>query len=143
MPPEPPPLDHITGIIIDEALALHRRLGPGMLESVYETLLAQRIERRGLTVRRQYPVSFFFDGIEFEHGFRVDLLVQEAVIVEIKSVEHLLPVHTKQLLTYLRLMDLRLGLLLNFGADLLRNGITRVVNDLPPTNRALLRINKS
>lgn len=140
---EPLPLDRITGIIIDEALALHRALGPGLLESVYETLLARRIERRGLVVRRQHPVSFVFDEIEFEQAFRADLLVENAVVVEVKSLERMASVHSRQLLTYVRLMDLRVGLLLNFGADLLRDGISRVVNDLPQTNRALPRITGS
>ena len=123
-------LDHITGPIIESAILLHRRLGPGVFESVYETVLAARLRREGLDVERQRPVSFTFDGMRFDHGFRIDLLVERSVIVEVKALDRVAPVHRKQLLTYLRLMNLRVGLLLNFSAETMKEGITRVVNDL-------------
>ena len=102
-----------------------------MLESVYEMVLAFEIEKRGLTVKRQVPVSIEYEGIRFEEGFRADLIVEDKVIVELKSVENVSPVHKKQLLTYLRLTDSRLGLLINFGCALIRDGISRIVNRLP------------
>lgn len=109
---------------------MFKRLGPGLLESVYETVLAYELKRRGLQVERQVPVAIVYDNIKFDEGFRADLIVQEKVIVELKSVENVVPVHKKQLLTYLRLADKRLGLLINFGSELIRNGISRVVNGL-------------
>jgi iron complex transport system substrate-binding protein len=122
-------LNAISGRIVDAAVHLHMRLGPGLLESVYERILAYELEKRGLTVERQVPVPIVYDDIHFEEGFRADLIVEESVIVELKSVETMAPVHSKQLLTYLRLMDCRLGLLINFGAPLLKDGIKRIVND--------------
>ena len=116
--------------IVDAAYQIHKKLGPGLLESVYETVLAFKLERRGLRVRRQVPVSIVYEGIRFDEGFRADLIVENEVIVEQKSVEAVAPVHKKQLLTYLRLADKRLGLLINFGAALMKEGITRVVNGL-------------
>jgi GxxExxY protein len=106
------------------------RAGPGLLESVYETILARELAARSLNVTRQQPVPIVYDGIRIEIGFRADLVIEDLVVVEIKSVEHVLPVHKKQLLTYIRLMDRRLGLLVNFGAALIRDGITRMVNRL-------------
>jgi len=100
------------------------------LESVYEVILAHELKRRGLKVDRQVPVAIVFDGIRFDEGFRADVIVGDKVIVELKSVENVIPVHKKQLLTYLRLTDKRLGLLLNFGSELIRDGISRVVNNL-------------
>jgi GxxExxY protein len=105
-------------------------LGPGLLESVYEVVLAFELERRGLQVHRQQSISIVYEALTIENAFRADLVVEGKVIVEIKSVEVTQPVHAKQLLTYLRLSDRRLGLLINFGAALLRNGVTRVVNGL-------------
>ena len=122
-------LDDITGAIIDASILIHRRLGPGVFESVYETVLASVLERRGLHVERQRPVSFTFDDMRFDQGFRIDLLVEHSVIVEVKSLDRLAAVHRKQLLTYLRLTNLRVGLLLNFGAETMTDGIRRVVND--------------
>lgn len=134
-------LDEVTGILVHEALRLHRGLGPGLLESVYEAVLADVLTRRGLRVVRQHAISFQYDGIEFEEGFRADLLVEEQVIVELKSVERLARVHAKQLLTYLRLADLRVGLILNFGAATMKEGLQRVVNDLEPSASPRLRVN--
>ena len=123
--------NEIARHIVDAAYHIHRKLGPGLLESVYETVLAFEIEKRGLTVKRQVPVSIVYEGIRFEEGFRADLIVEDIVIVELKSVENVSPVHKKQLLTYLRLTDSRLGLLINFGCALIRDGISRIVNRLP------------
>ncbi len=122
--------NEIAKIIVDAAFHLHKRLGPGLLETVYEVILANMLQRRGLKVARQVPVAIVFDGIKFNEGFRADLVVEDKVIVELKSVEKVVPVHKKQLLTYLRLTDKRLGLLINFGAELIRDGISRVVNGL-------------
>ena len=122
--------NEIAKIIVDAAYHVRKRLGPGLLESVYETVLAHVLKRRGLKVNRQMPVAIVFDEIKFDEGFRADLIVEEKVIVELKSVEKVMPVHKKQLLTYLRLADKRLGLLINFGSELIRDGISRVVNRL-------------
>lgn len=137
----PLPFDDITGTVIDAAIHIHRTLGPGLLESVYEAVLAQALDKRGLHVTRQKPVSFEYDGLTFNEGFRVDLLVEDVVVVELKSVENLAPVHSKQLLTYLRLMRLPVGLLINFGAVTLKEGLHRVVNHLPPSASPRLRVN--
>ncbi len=119
--------------IVDAALRVHKALGPGLLESVYETALFHEIRKRGFSANRQLPVTFVYDGNRFDEGFRIDLLVADCVIVELKSVEKVLPVHKKQLLTYLRLSEKKLGLLINFNTALLKEGITRVVNGLPDT----------
>ncbi|MBI4521962.1 MAG: GxxExxY protein [Gemmatimonadetes bacterium] len=126
-------LDDITGEIVDAALRLHKRLGPGLLESVYEAVLARELGRRHLTVERQKAVAFEFDGVLFEEGLRVDLLVNGLVVVELKSIDLLAPVHFKQLLTYLRLLNLPVGLLMNFGGATLKEGLHRVVNDYQPS----------
>jgi GxxExxY protein len=107
---------------------IHTKLGPGLLESVYEVVLANKLTRAGLKVERQVPVPIEFDGIRFEEGFRADLIVEQAVLVELKSVESLAPVHAKQTWTYLKLAGMRLGLLISFGAPQLKNGIKRLVN---------------
>ncbi|MBS1715217.1 MAG: GxxExxY protein [Armatimonadetes bacterium] len=117
--------------VVETAFRIHSRLGPGLFESVYESVMEHELARLGLAVRRQKPVPVVWDGVKLEDGFRVDLLVDERVIVEIKSVEHLADVHFKQVLTYLRLSGKRLGLLINFNVPLIRDGIRRVVNGLP------------
>ncbi len=122
--------NEIAKIVVDAAFHVHKELGPGLLESVYEVVLAHALKKRGLKVERQVPVAIVFDGIKFDEGFRADLIVEEKVIVELKSVEKVVPVHKKQLLTYLKLADKRLGLLINFGAELIRDGVSRVVNGL-------------
>ena len=124
------PENEIAREIVGASYKIHCALGPGLLESVYETILARELAERSLNVTRQQPVPIVYDGIRIEIGFRADLVVEDLVVVEIKSVEHILPVHKKQLLTYIRLMDRRLGLLINFGAALIRDGITRMVNRL-------------
>lgn len=135
-------LDDITGNIIDAAMKIHRELGPGLLESVYEVVLARDVQRRGFRVERQRPVRIEYDGLVFEEGFRADLVVDARVIVELKSVEHLAPVHPKQLLTYLRLMHLEVGLLINFGSATLKEGLHRVVNRLSASASPRLRVNQ-
>ena len=120
--------NEIGTIIVDCAVELHRNLGPGLLEIVYEVTLARALERRGLSVQRQVGVSIEYQGETFSEGFRADLIVGELVIVELKSIERVTPAHKKQLLTYLRLTGLKLGYLLNFGEALMRDGITRTVN---------------
>jgi len=122
--------NEIAKIIVDVAYHVHKRLGPGLLESVYESVLAYELKKRGLKIERQVPVAIVYDEIKFDEGFRADLIVEDKVIVELKSVENIVPVHKKQLLTYLRLTDKRLGLLINFGSELIRDGISRVVNGL-------------
>jgi len=120
----------IARLIVDAAYQVHTTLGPGLLESVYEAVLTYELEKRGLEVRRQTAIPVVYEQMSFDEGFRADLLVQGKVIVELKSVEKIAPVHQKQLLTYLRLANKRLGLLINFGEALIKNGITRVVNRL-------------
>jgi len=116
--------------IVDTAYNIHVKLGPGLLESVYEVVLANELKKRGLFVERQKPIPIHYEEITFEEGFRADLIVANLVIVELKSVETVIPVHKKQLLTYLRLADKRLGLLINFGSALFKDGIFRIVNGL-------------
>ena len=122
--------NEIAKHVMDAAFAIHRVVGPGLLESVYEAILARKLEKAGLSVRRQVPISITFEDMTFDEGFRADLVVERKVIIELKSVEHLQPVHSKQLLTYLRLTDCRLGLLINFGEHLLKDGFKRVGNEL-------------
>jgi GxxExxY protein len=118
----------IGTIIVDCALELHSNLGPGLLETVYEVTLTRAIERRGLAVQRQIAVPIEYQGETSSEGFRADLIVEKLVIVELKSIERVVPAHKKQLLTYLRLTGLKLGYLLNFGEALMRDGITRTIN---------------
>jgi len=122
--------NEIATAILDAAFKIHRILGPGLLESVYQATLDFELQKQGLRVVQQVGLPVYYEEIKLELGFRVDLVVGDKVIIEIKSVEALAPVHRKQLLTYLRLTDLRLGLLLNFNVELMKNGIQRVVNGL-------------
>jgi iron complex transport system substrate-binding protein len=126
------PIDTVSADVIDAAIRIHRELGPGLLESVYETVLAASLQRRGYRVDRQKPVDIEFDGMRFPAAFRVDLLVDERLIVEIKSVEQLNPVHAKQLITYLRLTKQPVGLILNFAGETMKEGIRRLVNNYRP-----------
>jgi len=123
--------NEIATHIVDAAYKIHRALGPGLLESVYEAVMAHELGRRGLSVARQAPIAVIYDELEFDAGFRADLLVGGRVICELKAIEHVLPVHKKQLLTYVKLANLRLGLLINFGMLHIRDGITRLANGLP------------
>lgn len=125
-------VDVISGDVADAAIRIHRELGPGLLESVYETVLAGELHRRGYAVDRQKPVDISFDGLHFAAAFRADLVVEDRLIVEIKSVERITGAHGKQLLTYLRLMKLPVGLLLNFSGETMKEGIRRVVNNHGP-----------
>lgn len=122
-------IDVVSGDVLDVALRLHRDLGPGLLESVYEAVLAGRLVTMGYSVARQRAIDIEFEGLRFEAAFRIDLLVDDRMVVEIKSVERLLPVHAKQLLTYLRLTKQPVGLLINFGGDTLKEGVRRLVNN--------------
>ncbi|SRR6266571_4202397 len=116
--------------IVDVAFHIHTTYGPGLLESVYEAIMAYELQKRGLRVTRQQPIPLVHETIRMNVGFRADLIVDAKVVVEIKSIESISPVHKKQLLTYLRLADKRLGLLINFNVELIKNGISRVVNGL-------------
>ncbi len=122
--------NEITQIIVEVALKIHTSLGPGMLESLYERVLAQELKKRGLSVSVQQAVPVVWESLRLEVGFCADLIVEGKVIVELRSVETTTPAHKKHLITYLRLTDKRLGLLINFGAASLKEGITRVVNGL-------------
>jgi len=115
-------------LIVDCAYQVHTRLGPGLLESVYEVVLAHELKKRGRRVERQVPVPIVYDNLRFEEGYRADIIVDDLVIIELKSIEKVSPVHKKQLLTYLRLADKRLGFVINFGAELIKDGISRIAN---------------
>jgi GxxExxY protein len=122
--------NEIGSVLVDSAIEVHRFLGPGLLESVYEAALSHELQLRGLSVVAQVPIDVEYKGVRFEKGFRADLIINGLVIIELKSVEILTAAHRKQLQTYLRLADIKLGFLLNFGAALMRNGIVRAVNKL-------------
>ncbi len=122
--------NQIAREVVDAAYAVHTTLGPGLLEKVYEAALAHELEQRGLHVARQCALPVVYKGVRLDEGFWADLIVEDKVIIELKSIEQIAPVHKKQLLTYLRLADKRLGLLINFGAALIKDGITRLVNRL-------------
>lgn len=134
--------ERLSALVVDAAFHIHEELGPGLLESVYASVLTRALIRRGLMVEREKIVVFEFDGMQFNDGLRIDLLVNDVLVVELKSVEAFAPVHFKQLLTYLRLMHLPLGLLINFGAATFKEGCRRMVNNHHPTESSLLRINK-
>lgn len=120
--------NEIGTIVIEACIQIHKELGPGLLESVYETILWHTLNKKGLTAEKQVPVPIVFDNIKFDEGFRADLIIENKVILELKSVEAINNVHKKQLLTYLKLSHLRLGYLINFNEELLKNGITRIIN---------------
>lgn len=120
--------NEIGTIVVDCSIKLHRAMGPGLLEVVYEAVLARQLEQAGLSVQRQVPIPIEFEGIVYEEGFRADIVINKLVILELKSIEKTHPVHKKQILTYLKLSGLKLGYLLNFGEELMKNGITRVIN---------------
>jgi len=118
----------IGKIVVESALDLHKGLGPGLLESVYEVLLAHELEIKGLRVKRQVQIPIEYHGIKFNEGFRADIIVEDKVILELKSIEAVSPAHKKQVLTYLKLTGCKLGYLLNFGESLMKAGITRLIN---------------
>ena len=122
--------NEISKVIIGAAIQLHKTLGPGLLESVYENALSFDLREQGLLIRQQVPMPFEYKGLKQEIGFRIDVLVNNKVLIEIKSVENLAPVHFAQTLTYLKLSGLKLGLLINFNTKLLKDGIHRLVNNL-------------
>jgi len=122
--------NEIGSIIVDTAVYIHKNLGPGLLESVYESVMAKLLSNKGLHVQRQVAIPIEFEGEYFDEGFRADLFVEGKVIIELKSVEKINPAHMKQLLTYLRLTNTKLGYILNFGTELMKNGIDRIVNGL-------------
>lgn len=127
--------NHIAKEIVDAAYKIHRAIGPGILESAYEAMMIFELQKRGLRVSTQVPVPVVYESVCLEIGFRADLIVEDLVIVELKSIEKTAPIHKKQLTTYLRLTGKRLGLLINFGEELIKDGITRIVNGLPDERR--------
>jgi GxxExxY protein len=136
-------INRVTGEIVDTAYRLHTDVGPGLLEGVYESILAHALTQRGLSVERQKPVPFEWDGVRVEEACRLDLFVEGCVIVELKSLEKLHPVHHKQVLTYLRLLNLPLGLLINFGAVSLKGGMHRILNHRSPMAAEVLGVRGS
>ena len=122
--------NEIATPVVDAAFNIHTKLGPGLLESVYEVILAHELQKRGLRVVRQKPIPIIYEGVKFDEGFRADLIVEDKVLVELKSIETIMSVHKKQVLTHLRLMNLKLGRLINFGDEFIKNGISRIVNGL-------------
>jgi GxxExxY protein len=122
--------NEIGKLVVDSAIAVHRELGPGLLETAYEVILAHELRQRGLRVERQVPISIEHRGIKFDEAFRADIVVEGKIVVELKSIEQVTRAHKKQLQTYLRLAGHKLGFLLNFGEALMKNGITRAVNGL-------------
>ncbi len=126
-------IDVISGQVVDIAIRVHRALGPGLLEHVYETVLAGKLAEGGYKVERQKPVDILFEGTRFEAAFRIDILVDDRLVLEIKSIDRLAPVHAKQVLTYLRLLNQPVGLLINFGEETLKQGVKRLVNNHKPS----------
>ncbi len=126
------PIDELSSIALEEAIGIHREFGPGLFESVYESVLAGRLRQRGLKVERQVQVKAVFDGETYDPAFKIDLLVDKRLVIEVKAVERLTKTHAKQLLTYLRLLKQPVGLLLNFSEATMKSGIRRVVNDYRP-----------
>ena len=122
--------NELSKIIVNSCYQIHVKLGPGLLESVYEEILYYELTKQGLSVERQKAIPVFWENIKMDIGFRADLIVENKVIIELKSVEVIVPVHPKQLLTYLRITGLKLGLLVNFNEKLIKDGITRIVNNL-------------
>jgi iron complex transport system substrate-binding protein len=136
-------VDQISGEVLDLSIRLHRDLGSGLMESVYETVLAGQLARKGYGVERQKPIDIEFDGMRFEAAFRIDILVNQKLLIEVKSVDRLHAVHAKQLLTYLRLTHQPLGLLINFGGETLKEGFRRLVNGHVPSAPPRLRANQN
>jgi iron complex transport system substrate-binding protein len=135
--------EQVARMIVDCAFHLHRDLGPGLLESVYEAVLARQIQEKGLRVERQKPVPIVYAGVTFDEGFRADIIVEDQVLVELKSVENLARVHSKQVLTYLRLLKKPLGLLINFGAATFKEGCHRILNGPQTFVSSCLRVNQT
>ena len=136
-------IEHICSLVVDAAFKLHKDIGPGLLESAYETILAAKLEDIGLVVDRQVPIDIQYEQVHLPAAFRVDLLVEKRVIIEIKSVEKTLPVHAKQVITYLRLTNLTHGFVINFGTPMFKDGIKRLLNDRPSSVSSCLRANQN
>ncbi len=136
-------IEEIAREVVDCGYKIHTGLGPGLLESVYEVVLAKLLTERGFFVERQKPVSITFEKLQFDEGFRADLLVDGKLLIELKSVENLAPVHSKQVITYLRLLNLPLGLLMNFGAATFKEGVKRIVNNHSNFASSRLRVHQS
>jgi len=120
--------NELSSAVLEVAIDIHRRLGPGLLESVYQTILAHELTKRGFKVIKEEPIPLVWDNLRFDIGFRADLIVNDLILIELKSVEQLAPVHKKQVLTYLRITGKKLGLLINFGEETLKDGIRRIIN---------------
>ena len=133
-------IEDLSAIVVDCGYKLHVEAGPGLLESVYEAVLAKMLGDQGLSVKRQVAVPITLMGMTFEEGFRADIIVEDRLLIELKSVENLLPVHSKQVLTYLRLLKFSLGLLINFGAPVFKDGCKRIVNQHTETHSSRLRL---
>jgi GxxExxY protein len=125
--------NEIATHVVDAAFKIHTKLGPGLLESVYQAVMAYELQKRGLRVIREQPIPVVYENVHLEMGFRADLVVEEKVLVELKSIKAIAPIHKKQLLTHLRLTNKRLGLLINFNTELIKDGITRIANGLSPS----------
>ncbi|MEA3051790.1 MAG: hypothetical protein QOG72_693 [Sphingomonadales bacterium] len=138
-----PNVEDLATIAVECGLRVHRELGPGLFESVYEAVMAAVLRRKGLLVERQKPIPLEFDGMALGEGFRADLLVEKRLLIEIKSIDRLTPVHSRQLLTYLRLTKQPIGLLMNFGGETFREGLKRIVNNHDPFAPSRLRVNQS
>lgn len=136
-------VEELSAIVVDCGYKLHAEAGPGLLETVYEVVLARMLEAQGLNVRRQVSVPIRLMGLNFDEGFRADLLVENLLLVELKCVESILPVHSRQVVTYLRLLDLPVGLLINFGASSFKQGIKRIVNNHQDFAASRLRVNQN
>ena len=120
--------NELSGMILEVAIDIHRRLGPGLLESVYHTILSHELAKRGLSVQKEVAIPLVWDNLRFDMGFRADLIVNDLILIELKSIEELAPVHKKQVLTYPRITGKKLGLLINFGEETLKDGIRRIIN---------------
>jgi len=135
--------EELSALVVDCSYKLHIQAEPGLLETVYEVVLAKMLTEQGLVVKRQVPIPIRLMGITFEEGFRADIIVEDRILIELKSVENLLPVHSKQVLTYIRLLDLPLGLLINFGAPTFKDGCKRIVNGSQSFVSSRLRVNQN
>ncbi len=136
-------VEELSAIVVDCAYKLHVEAGPGLLETVYEVVLAKMLEDRGLRVRRQVQIPIELMNLKFDEGFRADLIVNDALLIELKSVENLIPLHSKQVLTYIRLLKMPLGLLINFGAGTFKEGIKRIANNHQDFASSRLRVNQN
>ncbi len=135
-------VEEVASLAVDCGLQVHKDLGPGLLESAYETVLAHLFEKKGLFVERQVIVPIQYEGLIIDQGFRADLIVEKSLVIELKSVERIVPVHAKQLLTYLRFLNMPVGLLMNFSAEKFTDGLRRIVNNHSDTTGSKLRMHR-